>query len=96
MAQIDNLRNGIIEKILAISNKDYLKALYQLVDNSMLENNNVCLTDEQVLMLKLSDKDINNGRLISQNELDKQDLKWLKGGSDPKVVERIKKSDFCF
>jgi hypothetical protein len=79
MAQIDNLRNGIIEKILAISNKDYLKALYQLVDNSMLENNNVCLTDEQVLMLKLSDKDINNGRLISQNELDKQDLKWLKG-----------------
>ena len=79
MAQIDNLRNGIIEKILAISNKEYLKALYQLVDNSMLENNNVCLTDEQVLMLKLSDKDINNGRLISQNELDKQDLKWLKG-----------------
>ncbi len=79
MAQIDNLRNGIIEKILAISNKDYLKALYQLVDNSMLENNNVCLTDEQVLMLKLSDKDINNGRLISKNELDKQDLKWLKG-----------------
>jgi hypothetical protein len=79
MAQIDNLINGIIEKNLAISNKDYLKALYQLVDNSMLENNNVCLTDEQVLMLKLSDKDINNGRLISQNELDKQDLKWLKG-----------------
>jgi hypothetical protein len=79
MAQIDNLRNGIIEKILAISNKDYLKALYQLVDNSKLENNNVCLTDEQVLMLKLSDKDINNGCLISQNELDKQDLKWLKG-----------------
>jgi hypothetical protein len=79
MAQIDNLRNGIIEKILAISNKDYLKALYQLVDNSKLENKNVSLTDEQVLMLKLSDKDINNGRLISQNELDKQDLKWLKG-----------------
>ena len=79
MAQIDNLRNGIIEKILAISNKDYLKALYQLVDNSKLENKNVSLTDEQVLMLKLSDKDINNGRLISQNELDNQDLKWLKG-----------------
>jgi hypothetical protein len=79
MAQIDNLRNGIIEKILAISNKDYLKALYQLVDNSKLENKNVSLTDEQVLMLNLSDKDINNGRLISQNDLDKQDLKWLKG-----------------
>jgi len=79
MAQIDNLRNGIIEKLLAISNKDYLKALYQLVDNSKLENKNVSLTDEQVLMLKLSDKDIKNGQLISQNQLDKEDLKWLKG-----------------
>ncbi len=79
MAQLDNLRNGIIEKLLAISNKDYLKALYQLVDNSKLENKNVSLTDEQVLMLKLSDKDIKSGRLISQNQLDKEDLKWLKG-----------------
>jgi hypothetical protein len=79
MAQVDNLRNGIIEKLLAISNKDYLKALYQLVDNSKLENKNVSLTDEQVLMLKLSDKDIKSGRLISQNQLDKEDLKWLKG-----------------
>ena len=79
MAQLDNLRNGIIEKLLAISNKDYLKALYQLVDNSEIENKNVSLTDEQVLMLKLSDKDIKSGRLISQNQLDKEDLKWLKG-----------------
>jgi hypothetical protein len=79
MAQVDNLRNGIIEKLLAISNKDYLKALYQLVDNSTLENKNVSLTDEQVLMLKLSDKDIKNGRIISQNQLDKEDSKWLKG-----------------
>ena len=79
MAQLDNLRNGIIEKLLAISNKDYLKALYQLVDNSKLENKNVSLTEEQVLMLKLSDKDIKSGRLISQNQLDKEDLKWLKG-----------------
>lgn len=79
MAQVDNLRNGIIEKLLAISNKDYLKALYQLVDNSKLENKNVSLTEEQVLMLKLSDKDIKSGRLISQNQLDKEDFKWLKG-----------------
>jgi hypothetical protein len=79
MTQVDNLRNGIIEKLLAISNKDYLKALYQLVDNSNLENNKVSLTDEQVLMLKLSDDDIKSGRLISQSQLDKEDLKWLKG-----------------
>ncbi len=79
MAQVDNLRNGIIEKLLAISNKDYLKALYQLVENSNLENKKISLTDEQMIMLNLSDNDIKNGRLISQNQLDKSDLEWLKG-----------------
>jgi len=29
-------------------------------------------------MLKLSDRDIKNGKLISQSQLDKVDLKWLK------------------
>lgn len=79
MAQVDNLRNGIIEKLLTISNKDYLKALYQLVDNSKQGSSKVTLTEEQVLMLKLSDKDIKNARLISQSQLDKEDLLWLKG-----------------
>ena len=78
-AQVDNLRNGIIEKLLTISNKDYLKALYELVDNSKLDKNKIDLTEEQVLMLKLSDKDIKHGRLITQHQLDKEDLQWLKG-----------------
>lgn len=79
MAQVDNLRNGIIEKLLTISNKEYLKALYELVDNSKLKNKKTSLTEEQILMLKLSDKDIKNGKLIPQNQLDKDDLLWLKG-----------------
>jgi hypothetical protein len=78
MAQVDNLRNGLIEKLLTISNIDYLKALNELVGNSKLEKNKVNLTEEQVLMLKLSEKDIKQGRLISQQQLDKEDLLWLK------------------
>ena len=78
MASVDNIRNGIIDKLLTISNKDYLTALYQLVQSSAVDNNKVQLTEEQVLMLKLSDKDIKNNRLISQSQLDKEDMKWLK------------------
>ena len=74
MAQVDNLRNGLIEKLLTISNLDYLKALYELVANSKLEKNKVSLTKEQLLMLKLSDKDIKQGRLISHQQLAKEDL----------------------
>jgi hypothetical protein len=78
MANVDVIRNGIIDKLLTISNKDYLTALYRLVENSSTEKNQVKLTEEQLLMLKLSDKDIKHGRLIPQSQLDKEDLKWLK------------------
>ncbi len=78
MQTADHIRNGIIDKLLTISNKDYLAALLQLVDNSNTDKDVVKLSKEQILMLKLSDKDIKEGKLISQSELDKNDLKWLK------------------
>lgn len=79
MATIDNLRNSIIDKLLTITNKEYLLALYQLVEKSSVDQDTVKLTREQVLMLELSDEDIKKGMLISQEQLDKEDLKWLKG-----------------
>ena len=79
MASVDTIRNGIIDKLLTISNKDYLTALYKLVESSSIDKDNVKLTAEQILMLKLSDNDIKQGRLIKSDQLDKDDLKWLKG-----------------
>jgi phosphomevalonate kinase len=78
MATIDHIRNGIINKLLTISNKNYLAALSQLVENSSTEKDTVKLTEEQTLMLQLSDNDIKTGKLINQAQLDKRDLKWLK------------------
>ncbi|MDP1746446.1 MAG: hypothetical protein Q8L90_12765 [Bacteroidota bacterium] len=79
MSSTDILRNNIIDKLLTITNKDYLSALYQLVKTSSVDKDTVKLTEEQILMLQLSDKDIKNGKLISQSQLDKNDLQWLKG-----------------
>jgi len=77
METADALRNDLIEKLLSISNKEYLLALNQLVDNSAVSKELVNLSDEQILMLQLSDRDIEAGRLISQEQLDKEDLEWL-------------------
>ena len=74
----DILRNSIIDKLMTISNKDYLSALFKLVNSSAVDEDVIKLTDEQILMLQLSDNDIKNGKLIPQNQLDKSDLKWLK------------------
>ena len=78
MNRIDILRDSIIDKLLTISNKDYLTALYQLINKSSVDTDVVELSEEQKIMLQLSEHDIQNGNLISQVELDKSDLKWLK------------------
>ncbi len=78
MASIDNIRNSIIDKLLTITNKEYLSALNQLVQGNTGNSDKVRLTEEQVLMLEMSEQDIANGNLIDQGTLDKEDLKWLR------------------
>lgn len=78
MTASDHIRNGIIEKLLTISNKDYLNAILKVVQNSSTDMDLVKLTEEQVVMLNLSERDLNDGKLITQSQLDKADLKWLK------------------
>lgn len=77
MATVEKIRNGLIDKILSIRNKDFLEALDKLITSSESESEIVELTDEQKLMLEMSEKDIQNGKLISQDAMNKRNLEWL-------------------
>lgn len=77
MRSIDLIKNSLIDKILTIKNQDFLVALEKLIDSSSTVHK-VELTEEQKLMLLMSEDDIKAGRLISQDELDNNDLSWLK------------------
>lgn len=78
MATIKNVRNELIEKILTIENKDFLLALDKLITSSTPTNSNkVSLSDAQIKMLELSEKDIENGRLISQEAMIQRNQEWL-------------------
>ena len=79
MTQIDILRNGIIDKLLTINDKNYLSSLLNLIDKSNFNSENIRLTKEQKILLQLSMKDIQNGEVISNDEVVKSDLEWLKG-----------------
>jgi hypothetical protein len=70
MTNIDEIKNGIIDKILQFSDGDYLLALFKLVGNSFVSDKHK-LTEEQKLMLEMSEADIQYNRVISQNDLDK-------------------------
>lgn len=78
MNQTDSIRNSIIDKLITISNRDYLKAIYKIVDNSSLLAEKVQLSAEQKIMLQLSEDDILNNRVVSEKDMNKNDLKWLK------------------
>ena len=77
MATVDKIRNGLIDKIVSIKNKDFLEALDKLVASSSAESDIVELTNAQKEMLEMSEKDIKNGKLISQEAMDKRNLEWL-------------------
>jgi len=79
MASVDAIRNNLIEKLLTINNKDYLNALLQMVNSSIVSSEIVKLSEEQKLMLQMSDEDVKRKRYLDQKTLDKEDLKWLKG-----------------
>jgi archaellum component FlaF (FlaF/FlaG flagellin family) len=77
MATVDNIRNGLIDKILSIKNKDFLQALDQLITSSSSSTELVELTNEQKILLEMSEVDIKNGNLISQDAMNKRNLEWL-------------------
>lgn len=77
MAAADKIRNRIIDKLLAVSNPEFLRALDLLISSKTETDKKVELTPAQKRMLFLSEEDIAKGNLISQEEIDKEDLKWL-------------------
>lgn len=78
MATVDKIRSELIDKIMTIENKDFLLALDKLVSSNATDVEVLELTEEQKEMLKLSEEDIKNGRLISQEAMDKRNHLFLK------------------
>ncbi len=77
MSTIDKLRLDLIDKILSITNKDYLETLDKLITLDKSKQNIEELTKEQEIMLEMSENDIKSGKLISQDAMIKRNLEWL-------------------
>lgn len=77
MATVENIQNGLIDKILNIKNKDFLEALDKLISSNLSEQQVTKLSKEQEIMLEMSEQDIADGKLISQEAMNKRNLEWL-------------------
>ena len=77
METVDQIRNSLIGKIQTITNKDFLLALNNLISSITLATAELELTEEQELMLQMSEDDIHYGRIISQDDLKTKTKAWL-------------------
>ncbi len=76
MASVGNIRNALINKILAIKDKELLVALDKLV--SLNDDKPVDLTEEQRILLEMSEDDIANGRMVGEKDLFYKEREWLR------------------
>lgn len=74
-----DIRNQVIDQLMAINDKNFLINLSKMIDQAHIESPQVALTEEQKLMLTMSDADIAEGRTIEQSVLHERELQWLKG-----------------
>lgn len=78
MISTSDIRNKVIDQIMAIKDGEFLRALSDMIDRAHVEQDAVQLTEEQKLMLAMSEQDIKAGRTIDQLTLNERELEWLK------------------
>jgi hypothetical protein len=77
MTELENIRESLISHILASKNERLLIAINNIFDSTESDEM-VTLSPQQIEILMMSDRDIENGNLISSEELAKSDMAWLK------------------
>ena len=76
MNALENIKNSLIDRILATRNEKLLEAIKSIFDSTQSEEI-ISLSTEQIEMLSMSEKDIEYGKLVSESEISNRDSKWL-------------------
>ncbi len=76
MTALENIKNSLIDRILATKNEKLLEAIDRIFASTQTEEI-ISLSSEQIEMLSMSERDIEAGNFISESELKKRDSEWL-------------------
>lgn len=77
MTSATDIRNRLIDQLMAIKDAGFLQALSDIIDRAHVQTETVALTDEQKIMLTMSEEDIAAGRTVDQDTLHERELRWL-------------------
>jgi len=76
MKTLESLRSRLIDRIMIAKNEELLAAIEAIL-NSTESDERIHLDSHQIEMLLMSEKDIENGNLISDSDLKKADSEWM-------------------
>ena len=75
--QGDNLKFSLLDKLISVRDLSLLEKVDSLLGNVDINQPIFKVTDAQKQMLKKSEDDIRKGNLISDDELNAEEDKWL-------------------
>lgn len=73
-----DIRNKVIDQLMGIEDNGFLKVLSELIEHAQVSKSTVPISEEQKVMLMMSDEDIQEGRTIDQFTLNDSEMEWLK------------------
>jgi len=76
MTALDTIKSKLIDRIMVTKNEKLLKAIEAIFSSTQLEEIH-SLDSHQIEMLQMSENDIREGNLISENDLEKSDSEWM-------------------
>jgi hypothetical protein len=77
--QADNLKFSLLDKLISVRDLSLLEKVDSLLGDVDINQPIFKVTDAQKQMLKKSEDDIHKGNLISDDELNAEEDKWLNG-----------------
>jgi len=76
MTALENIKNSLIDKILATKNEKLLEAIDRIFTSTQIDEI-ISLSSEQIEMLSISERDIQTGNFITESDLNKRDSELL-------------------
>jgi len=77
MENINSIKEKVLGKIASIEDEEYLMALLKILESRPVDK--IKLSDEEKRFIDKSMEDYYNGRVLTQEEIEKEDEEWLNG-----------------
>ena len=75
--QTNNLKYSLLDKLISVRDLSLLQRVNEIIGNVDINSSVIKVTDAQKQLLQASEEDIMDGRMITNEDLNAEEDKWL-------------------